>query len=96
MDSLEDHKKGIPLEKLPRTIRDAIKISQSLGISYLWVDALCIIQGDKDDWTKESARMADVYRNSVVTIAASSAADVQGSCFLGRNRLVNLTCPISF
>lgn len=95
-DNLEHHKKRIPLERLPRTIQDAVMITRSLGITYLWVDVLCIIQDNKDDWAKESARMADVYRNSVVTIAASSATDAQGSCFLGRHRLANLPCPISF
>lgn len=95
-ETLEEHKKRIPLDKLPRTIRDAVIITRSLGIAYLWVDALCIIQGSKQDWISESLKMSDVYRNSVATIAASSASDVQGSCFLDRSRLANLPCSISF
>ncbi|KAF2176930.1 HET-domain-containing protein, partial [Zopfia rhizophila CBS 207.26] len=96
LDTLEEHKKKILLGNLPQTIRDAIMITRSLGIEYLWVDALCIIQDCKNDWAQESAMMADVYRNSVVTIAASSGKDSQGSCFLNRNKLANLPCPINF
>lgn len=95
-ESLEEHKKSIPLAKLPRTIRDAVAITRSLGIAYLWVDALCIIQGSEADWTRESSKMSDVYRNAVATIAASSANNVQGSCFLDRNRLATRPCRISF
>jgi len=38
---------------------------------------MCIVQDDPDDWLRESARMADIYRNSVVTIAAASSDSAQ-------------------
>ena len=68
--SLQDN---IPFENLPRTIRDAISITFGLGIQYLWVDSLCIIQDSIEDWERESARMGDVYRNGLVNIAATGA-----------------------
>lgn len=47
----------IPLEDLSTTIRDAILLTRSIGIAYLWVDAICIIQDSKSDWEIESGRM---------------------------------------
>jgi hypothetical protein len=43
-------KAAIPLESMPKTVRDAAVITKSLGMKYLWVDSLCIVQDDKNDW----------------------------------------------
>ncbi|CAI6269365.1 unnamed protein product [Periconia digitata] len=66
----------IPLNHLRRTFQDAIKCTEMLGLKYLWIDSLCIIQGPKDEseWHREAALMAQIYRNAAVTIAASDAA----------------------
>jgi hypothetical protein len=70
---------GIKLTDLPPTLRDAVLVTRALGIRYLWVDSLCIIQGDLRDWERESGKMANIYRNSFLTICA-----VQGqSCLSG-------------
>ncbi|KAK3316863.1 heterokaryon incompatibility protein-domain-containing protein, partial [Apodospora peruviana] len=66
---------GMEVSRLPKTFQDAVVITRELGVRYLWIDALCIIQGDKADWAAESARMADVYGNAYLVIAASGAAD---------------------
>lgn len=71
--TLVERKTSIPLATIPKTILDAITVTRRLGIRYLWVDSLCIIQDDVDDWTKEAARMGDVYMNAVCTIAAHAA-----------------------
>jgi len=47
------------------------------GFKYLWVDALCIVQGPRGDWTTESAKMADVYGGAFLTISAAISLDVQ-------------------
>jgi hypothetical protein len=44
-----------------------------MGIEYIWIDCLCILQDSKADWEHEAARMADVYSNAYLTIAASRA-----------------------
>lgn len=72
-------------EELPATIRDAIEVTRYLGVRYLWVDALCIIQDDTQDWIRESANMAAVYGEAYLTIAASSVASSQMS-FLHTSR----------
>ncbi|KAM7212198.1 Heterokaryon incompatibility protein (HET) domain containing protein [Rhypophila decipiens] len=64
---------AIEVESIPKTIRDAVLVTRRLGIRYLWVDALCIIQDDEQDWKKEAARMGDIYMNALCTIAAHAA-----------------------
>jgi hypothetical protein len=63
------------METLPQTIRDAILLTRAIGIDYLWVDALCIIQDSFTDWEQESTRMCAVYANATLTIAAMDSAD---------------------
>lgn len=52
-----------------------IYLTRQLGIQYLWIDALCIIQGDADDWAIKGGQMADIYGNSAITIAARDAGN---------------------
>jgi hypothetical protein len=60
---------------LTRTFREAVMITRRLGVRYLWIDSLCIVQDDNDDWEREAANMAQVYSQSLVTLAASAASD---------------------
>jgi Heterokaryon incompatibility protein (HET) len=82
--NLKDKMERIPLSSLVKTIQDAIEITRRLGLQYLWVDALCIIQDSVEDWQKESAVMGNIYQNSVVTIQASGAKDSHMGCFIPR------------
>lgn len=81
-ENLDSFIKMIPVKRLPNTFKDAIEIAQQLGLDYLWIDSLCIIQDSEDDWQKESALMSSVYSGSTITIAASSARDSNHGCFL--------------
>jgi hypothetical protein len=69
----EDRRRSIPLAHMPRTLQDAVIFTSRLGIRYLWIDSVCIIQDDKDDWAREAAKMGDVYTNAYCTIAAHGA-----------------------
>lgn len=71
MHNYDKMQAGIGFESLPALFQDAIVTTQKLGIQYLWIDSLCIIQDSEDDWQAESAKMGSVYRNAKVTIAAS-------------------------
>ncbi|PMD40055.1 HET-domain-containing protein [Hyaloscypha variabilis F] len=77
----------IPLQLLPQTNQDAIKITRFLGIRYLWIDALCIIQDLDTDWQVESENMGNIYHNSYCTISASMAATGERGCFMDRRPL---------
>jgi len=78
---------SIPPEALPRTFREAIQVIQLLGIFYLWIDCLCIIQDDFEDWKIESDRMTTVYGNSSLNIAASGANHGGDGLFFTRNQV---------
>ncbi|KAI1501586.1 heterokaryon incompatibility protein-domain-containing protein [Biscogniauxia marginata] len=69
-NNIPDHEKGIELSSLPKTIQDAITVCRGLKISNLWVDSICIIQDDSEDWKCEAAQMMSIYANSHVTICA--------------------------
>jgi hypothetical protein len=74
-ENIKARQNGFDVSELPKTFRDAVKVAQNLGIRYLWIDSLCIIQGNKKDWEFEAKRMQDVYAGAYCTIAATSAAD---------------------
>jgi hypothetical protein len=80
-----DHRqKGFSATDLPLTFLDAIEVAHGLGVEYLWIDSLCIIQGENGNWKQESKRMQDVYTSAYCTVAATSAID-SNSGFLKRN-----------
>ncbi|EFQ32426.1 heterokaryon incompatibility protein [Colletotrichum graminicola] len=66
---------GIRVSKLPATFRDAVYVGRGLGLSYIWIDSLCIVQDDKEDWKNEAQRMAIIYDNATCTIAANDGLD---------------------
>lgn len=83
VENMSSFLKGFTISYLPRVFQDAINVARELGLSYIWIDALCIIQrGDGNkDWLVESGRMTSVYGNSFVNLAASSATNVHQSLF---------------
>lgn len=96
-DTLTKHLHQLPVDSLPKTFRNAVAITRNLGIRYLWIDSLCIIQDDADDWERESTVMGEIYSRSYLTIAASASKDSSGGCFLQRptNTHVRVKCSIS-
>ncbi|KAH7084385.1 heterokaryon incompatibility protein-domain-containing protein, partial [Paraphoma chrysanthemicola] len=89
MATLGSHKTvGLNVSLLPKTLQHSLRITRSLDISYIWIDALCIIQDSSEDWAKEAAKMAGVYFGSVVTIAASGARSWADGCFNKNSRRV--------
>ncbi|KAF9877171.1 hypothetical protein CkaCkLH20_05437 [Colletotrichum karsti] len=74
-DNFSKFTTGIQLSSLPPTFRDAIDFTRRLGLQYIWIDSLCIIQDDPLDWQIEAAQMAAIYTNAHVTLAASKASD---------------------
>jgi hypothetical protein len=77
-------KEGILLSDLSKTFRDAVEITRRLGIRYLWIDALCIIQDDGEEWAREASSMSRIYSGAYLTIAAATAHDGSAGIFSDR------------
>ena len=78
-------KEGIDIDLLPKNFRDAIEIARWVCVGYLWVDSLCILQDSLDDWKKEAVTMKDVYKNALLTVAATRAQNSSIGCFTDRD-----------
>ncbi|KAF7556897.1 hypothetical protein G7046_g6189 [Stylonectria norvegica] len=74
-ETVEKHRIEIPWAELSRTFQNAIDFTCRLGIQFIWIDSLCIIQNSKEDWEAEAVKMAAYYANAHVTIAATAASD---------------------
>lgn len=70
--------------KLTLTFRQGMQLTRRLGVRYLWIDSICINQGDKADFERESTKMEEIYRNSYCNIAAVDSEN--GSQGLFRKR----------
>lgn len=79
-DNVDERKEGIQWELLPLTFQHAIQLCAGLGVEYLWIDSLCILQGNEEDWAQESEKMASIYANAWLTIAAAAARDSTIGC----------------
>ncbi|KAI0153175.1 HET-domain-containing protein [Xylariaceae sp. FL1272] len=69
---------------LPKSFLDACKVCSRLGIQYLWIDSLCIIQDSPEDWNEQAVLMHLIYRHALVTIVATSATSCHDG-FLDRD-----------
>lgn len=73
--TIHELRQGFDINLLPRSFQDAITVARGLNMTYLWIDSLCIIQDDMQDWENEAARMQQVFSNAICVIAASSAPE---------------------
>ncbi|KAK1700193.1 heterokaryon incompatibility protein-domain-containing protein [Colletotrichum godetiae] len=54
----------IDLAFLSATIQDAVRVAKRIGVNYLWVDSLCIVQDSPEDREVEMSKMASIYQNA--------------------------------
>ncbi|CZR66448.1 uncharacterized protein PAC_16349 [Phialocephala subalpina] len=85
--NLAYHLDGSPWMALPQTIQDAVLVCSRLGIKFIWVDALCVLQDSPEDWNSECKRMGDYYRWAVVTLSALDASGVHEGFLSSRTPL---------
>lgn len=81
-DNLPYHRNVIAFQTMPKVFQDAIIITRELGIRYVWIDSLCVVQDSEEDWRQESGNMGLIYERARLTIAASGAEDPSQGCFL--------------
>lgn len=92
VDALREE--GLPVASLSRTFGETVEVARRLGVSYLWIDSLCIIQESREDWAREAVRMADVYGHALVDIAATDSADGKGGLFRARDARAVEPCVV--
>lgn len=87
----EDNEKqlldDVPWDSLPQTYKDAVLVTAGLGIPFLWIDALCIMQNPSNpkDWEEQSTVMHKIYGDAFLCIAAANAHRVTDG-FLSQRR----------
>lgn len=72
---------GFPLKDLPKTLRHAARVCRIIGLRYLWVDAVCIIQ-DGNDLQRQVRDMIQAYKAASLVISAARASNADEG-FLG-------------
>lgn len=86
VENIEQWKEEIPPFGKLKTFQDAAEIARQLGLQYIWIDSLCIIQNSTEDWQRESSQMSNVYKYSYCNISATAAGDDTGGCFPSKRR----------
>ena len=74
-DTINSYKRAIDFEGLPVVFRDAITITRNLGISYLWIDSLCVLHDSPEDIAEEFSHMADYYANCEAIVAEGGGSN---------------------
>ena len=64
---------GFQFSEMPRNFRHAITFTRRLGHDYIWIDSLCILQDDQEDWAREASKMAQYYNRALLTLAVADA-----------------------
>jgi hypothetical protein len=49
METIDAHLEGVLFEKLCKSFQDAVIVTRAIGLQYLWIDSLCILQGYKEE-----------------------------------------------
>lgn len=91
--TMDRHLASLPMDRIPTTIADAFTITRGLGLRYIWVDALCILQDDQDEWNHEAGSMHDIFEGSHLTLLAAEADSAAGGLFAqGHRESVDKAC----
>lgn len=91
--NLDQHCTEMHYEKLPKMFQQAVTVTRGLGIQYLWIDALCIVQDDAEDWKFEASRMADVYWNGVCRLAITNCQNPTEGFFPPKDIVSSVRIP---
>lgn len=93
-DNLHEHHSNIPFDQLGKTFQDVVTLAYGSGINLVWIDSLCILQGDNGDWHSEALMMRNVYRNAALVVLASGARDGSEGLFVtDRKPLIRYRLP---
>lgn len=88
----EAHMTGIPIERLPLALKDAIVATRHLGLDYIWINTLCIIQDDAQDYAREISKMHAIYTLAELTLSSLLSNGIDEPLF--QSRQARTACPI--
>ncbi|CAH0022440.1 unnamed protein product [Clonostachys rhizophaga] len=74
-----------PLSALPLAYRDAFTIVDRLGLSYLWIDQLCVLQDDQFDQLLNANETSRIFSRALLGICAVVSTDPYSGLFTGRD-----------
>ena len=98
--TMERLRQGVQIKDLPRTMRHAVALIRELGLRFLWIDSLCIIQDSVDDWRTQSALMGSIYQHSKINLAASASTNSESGLVFDRDpksiQPVQVSCRFPF
>ena len=90
-NNLQEHLSNIAFDQLGKTFQEVVMFAHGASIDLVWIDSLCILQGDKGDWHKEAQAMREVYRNAALVVLVSGARDGSEGLFIA---IGSLPCAI--
>jgi len=94
--NFESLKQELPLELLPKKFQDAVEVTRYLGLQYLWIGSLCIMQDSTEDWLKESGLMGQMYLNAFINIARASGTPKGQGLFYERDTRFVEPCFVEY
>lgn len=90
---------NIPLDLLgspnAKLFRHAMYVARCLGIRYLWIDCMCIMQDDDAEKAREIALMGEIYHNSSLNISATDSTSGADGLIFPRDALKTVPCQVS-
>ncbi|KAI0203400.1 heterokaryon incompatibility protein-domain-containing protein [Astrocystis sublimbata] len=98
--NLNEFQKQVPRSSLYELLRDAIQVAGEIGLRYIWIDCLCIIQDNLKDWNYQSGQMASIYAGAFITISGTGFIDDDKGLFrdspIAANIIIaeNVPCPL--
>ncbi|PVH73820.1 HET-domain-containing protein [Cadophora sp. DSE1049] len=93
LENLEGCMENLPMQRITKVFKDALRFAYQSGIEYIWIDSLCIIQDSPKDWAYESSLMGSIYHHSILNIAATGFSNGENGLFV--NRDPSLLIPIA-
>lgn len=87
-ENIREFMLSVSFDSLPKTLREAATLTVDLGYEHIWIDALCIIQDDSDDWNIEGSKMHYIYQGAALTISAAAGKDCAAGLFPDRTAIL--------
>lgn len=88
--TLSARQAGITEAESPPVIREAIQVTRALGIPFLWVDALCILQDDPTDWGEQCTDMHNIYGSAQVVLCAANSRSCDEGFLRQSGRIIRI------